>query len=295
MRDRVSELDRLTLRLAIIIGIADSQVPHRLVYNASSSEAASRVGEAIRQSIAEPFENSRRLRHVGVQLVDTFALDSLPGAELLTLPLALRHALGWLDEHSRTIRIGHLPLEQWRIKNQIDAVLVVFASPFKTSIPQALLGAARLPHRQRGITRFSRLALVNIDVALNQYVAAHEFGHLLGLKHAPELQSVIRMNELAAQATDWRQTEPAAAACGWQCPELRLQSIMGNLEVDGDNGYTVVPVWSEPGVDWFGNRTDAIGTSARGVANLADEVTYLRRTLPQFVCWRTGQRTPQDI
>lgn len=244
------------------------------------------LGQAIRRSVQEPFRASARLSHVDIELADVCALPTLPAVDLLQPPLTLRRANAWLSDAANGIRIEQQPLRQWRVTNAIDAILITV--PLKArSGARSILGAAHLPQWNRGKPSFSRVALVDDCAATDRSAAAHELGHLLGLQHAAEWQSVEYINDIAQlTARKSRVKHARTAARGWQCPELRLQTIMGDLQVEGDDGYTTVPVWSEPGIDWFGNRTTDIGTRARGCANLADEVSYLREVLPQFVAWR---------
>ncbi len=266
------------VRLGVLIGGGDS-----------STKGVRALGHAICASVEHPFKTSARLIHVAIELAEVRVLPALPAADLLERPLTLARAAQWLESAANAILVDAQPLEDWRIANRIDAVLITLPLQRKGST-RSILGAAHLPVWRRGVPSFARVALVDSGAAADRYAAAHEFGHLLGLQHAAEWQSVAYIDDIAQSAAHKGYMKRAGhTARGWQCPDLRLQTIMGDMPTNGHDAYTTVPVWSEPGIDWFGNRTTATGPRARGCANLADEVSYLREVLPKFVAWRSAR------
>jgi hypothetical protein len=57
---------------------------------------------------------------------------------------------------------------------------------------------------------------------------------------------------------------------------------MGGLGEDAAVTYETLPLWSEPGMDWEGRTTRAVGTRARGARGVADDAGWWAHAAPAY-------------
>ena len=128
-----------------------------------------------------------------------------------------------------------------------------------------------------------RYALVDARAAFEGMTLAHELGHLIGAGHAPAFGVASTLDRLAAAGRPIGARGLVCAwARGWQSPRLRVQTVMGGLGEDAAVTYETLPLWSEPGLDWEGRITRAVGTRARGARGVADDAGWWAHAAPAY-------------